>query len=106
MKVLKDKAGNQYVKIKDSICKLFYNKKLKLFSTWFGDLVIWLYPTGKIVKKFNVAKQIVEYSFDNCKSPEVFYKGNRSCELCPSVALCQCSLNVQRYIPVKKEEKK
>lgn len=105
MKVYKDKAGNQFVKIKDYICKLFYNPKNKLFCTWYKEFVLWIDKTGKILKKFDVSKSIVEYSFDNCKSPETYYKGNRSCDLCPSISICQCSLNVQRYIPVKKEEK-
>lgn len=106
MKVLKDKAGNQYIRIKEYICKLFYNPKLKLFSTWYNEHVLWINAKGQIVKKYDVSKQIQEYQFDNCKSSKVYFDGKRSCELCPSIALCQCSLNVQKYIPVKKEVKK
>ena len=106
MKVLKDKAGNQYIKIKETLCKLFYNPIQNAFSTWYGNLLLWINKEGKIIKKFDITKLIPEYKFDNCKSSTLYFKNKRSCTLCPSIAICQCSLNTQRYTPVKKDQQK
>lgn len=101
MKVFKDKQGNQFVKIKDMLCKLFYNPKQRAFSTWFENEIIWLKADGKIIKRYNIKDFIEDYKIDNCKRPHFYIDHKRSCELCPSIAICQCSTNTQRYIPRK-----